>query len=314
MEFIEKINRLSKLSLPFITICDFLMNECIVCELADAENEGIFFEFGCLEDHKKDPSIKGGVLSKEPPPFEEYKKKFDLVIEEIKRGNVYLLNLCCKSEIRSNLSLEEIYRYAKAPFKLYLKDRFVSFTPEPFVSIKGDRITTNPMKGTINANIKDAKELLLGNKKELAEHVMVVDLLRNDLGRVAREIRVDEFRYVERVNSVLQSSSKISGKLNRPLKGNLGDILAALLPAGSISGTPKISALNIIKRVEGFERGFFSGVCGVYNGEEFRSFVLIRFVEKEGGKLYYKSGGGITLDSDVYAEYNEMCEKIYLPI
>jgi len=276
--------------------------------------EGIFFEFGCLEGCEKGLSIKKSKLSKEPPPFEEYKKKFNLIIEEIKEGNVYLLNLCCKSEIRSDLSLEEIYRYAKAPFKLYLKDRFVSFTPEPFVSIKDDRITTNPMKGTINANIKNAKELLLGSKKELAEHIMIVDLLRNDLGRVAREIKVDEFRYIERVNDILQSSSKISGKLNKPLKGNLGDILATLLPAGSISGTPKISAVNIIKKVEGFERGFFSGVCGVYDGEEFRSFVLIRFVEQEEGRLYYKSGGGITLDSDVLGEYNEMCEKIYFPI
>lgn len=314
MEFVEKINNFSKHGIPFITICDFSMDECIVCELGDAQKKGIFFEFGCLEGYEKGLSIKKAKLLKEPPPFDEYRKKFDFIIDEIKNGNVYLLNLCCKSEIKTDLSLEEIYRYAKAPFKLYLKDRFVSFTPEPFVSIKGDRITTNPMKGTINANIKNAKELLLGSEKELAEHVMIVDLLRNDLGRVARGIKVDEFRYVERVNDILQSSSKISGKLNMPLKGNLGDILAALLPAGSISGTPKISALNIIKKVEGFERGFFSGVCGVYDGEEFRSFVLIRFVEQEGDKLYYKSGGGITLDSDVLGEYNEMCEKIYFPI
>jgi len=93
----------------------------------------------------------------------------------------------------------------------------------------------------------------------------------------------------------------------------MGDILLSLLPAGSISGAPKIKTLEIIKEVESYRRGFFTGVFGYFDGEQLDSAVMIRFIEQNPNQLIYKSGGGITIDSNVSLEYQEMLEKVYLP-
>jgi len=157
----------------------------------------------------------------------------------------------------------------------------------------------------------------LANEKEMAEHVMIVDLLRNDLSIVAKNVEVKKFRYIQKINAgekeLLQVSSHICGELSKNWRDHLGDILKALLPAGSISGAPKKSTLDIIDEVEKYERGFFSGIFGIFDGKSFDSGVMIRFVEKNADAYIYKSGGGITLDSDAYLEYQEMQDKIYLP-
>ena len=151
----------------------------------------------------------------------------------------------------------------------------------------------------------------------MAEHTMVVDLLRNDLSIVAKEVKVEDFRYVQKIDSgekkLLQVSSHISGSIGSDWHERIGDILKSLLPAGSISGAPKKSTLKIIQDIEGYNRGYFSGVFGVYDGESFDSGVMIRFVEKTKNGYIYKSGGGITLDSDSKLEYNELLDKVYLP-
>jgi para-aminobenzoate synthetase component 1 len=108
-------------------------------------------------------------------------------------------------------------------------------------------------------------------------------------------------------------SSHISGNLQENWQESVGTILKALLPAGSISGAPKRSTLEIIDQVEEYERGFFSGVFGVFDGESLDSGVMIRFIEKTSQGYIYKSGGGITLDSDVDSEYRELLDKIYFP-
>ena len=173
------------------------------------------------------------------------------------------------------------------------------------------------MKGTIDSSFVNAKETILKNEKEMAEHVMVVDLLRNDLSIKAKNVNVESFRYIEEIQAgaknLLQVSSHISGELQSDWHENLGSILETLLPAGSISGAPKKSTLEIIEAVEGYDREYFSGVFGVYDGESFDSGVMIRFIQNKDSSLVYKSGGGITLDSDAMQEYNEMLDKIYLP-
>jgi para-aminobenzoate synthetase component 1 len=108
-------------------------------------------------------------------------------------------------------------------------------------------------------------------------------------------------------------SSKITAKLPTHWQDNIGTLLSQLLPAGSITGTPKKSTVNIINEVENFERDFYTGVFGVFDGKSLRSGVMIRFIEKENETLYYKSGGGITIDSDAKSEYEELIDKIYLP-
>ena len=252
-----------------------------------------------------------------PVSKQRYQKAFESIKEEIKKGNTYLINLTFPSKLEIDYSLEEIYTYSDAKFKLLFKDKFVCFTPERFVKIKDNTIFTHPMKGTIDATIPNAKEKILSNEKEMAEHTMVVDLLRNDLSMVAKAVRVEKFRYVESIKAgereLLQVSSKIKGELGDDWQSRIGDILCTLLPAGSITGTPKKSTIDIIHKVEGYDRGFYSGVFGVFDGKSLDSAVMIRYIEKKGDRLYYKSGGGITIDSDLDAEYREMCEKIYVP-
>ena len=173
------------------------------------------------------------------------------------------------------------------------------------------------MKGTIDANLPNAKAQILSNKKEMSEHVMIVDLMRNDLGIIGEDVTVEDFRYVDKIEAgdkeLLQVSSKITAKLPNNWNNELGTLLKQILPAGSISGTPKKSTLEIIEHVEDYARGFYTGVFGIFDGECFLSSVMIRFIDKEGDQLFYKSGGGITIDSDAKSEYAELVDKVYLP-
>ena len=109
-------------------------------------------------------------------------------------------------------------------------------------------------------------------------------------------------------------SSEISGKLKPRLQKKIGSIMKKILPAGSILGAPKPKTLEIILEAENHERGLYTGVCGWFDGENLDSCVMIRFIEKENGKLFFKSGGGITHLSNFADEYQEMKNKIYVPI
>lgn len=257
-------------------------------------------------------------LTKQPINFKNYKIKFDKIQNHINNGNSYLLNLTSKTSIKVNAQLKDIYNVANAKFKLYYKDKFICFSPERFIQIENNKISTYPMKGTIDANIKNAEDILLNDKKELAEHTMVVDLLRNDLSIISSNVKVEKFRYCEKIKAgdkeLLQISSKITGKLKNDWENNIGNIITSLLPAGSITGTPKKKTVEIIKDVEQYERNYFTGIFGVYDGKTLDSGVMIRFIEKDkDGNLTYKSGGGITSDSNSKKEYQEMCDKIYIP-
>jgi para-aminobenzoate synthetase component I len=163
-----------------------------------------------------------------------------------------------------------------------------------------------------------AKEKILADKKELAEHVTIVDLIRNDLSQVASQVDVTRFRYVEEVRTgsknLLQVSSEICGQLDAGYQNHLGDILLKLLPAGSVSGAPKPKTLEIIKDVEGEDRGFYTGVFGYFDGEKLDSGVMIRFIERRAGKYFYRSGGGITTQSVAESEYQEAIDKVYVPV
>lgn len=219
---------------------------------------------------------------------------------------------------------------------------FVCFSPETFVRIKGGRIYSYPMKGTLDASLPNAEKLLMEDRKEAAEHATIVDLIRNDLSRVAEDVRVDKYRYVDVLHTnkgdILQTSSEISGRLPEDYPHHLGEILDAQLPAGSITGAPKDKTMQIIQEAEGYDRGFYTGIMGIYDQGELNSAVMIRFIEeetspvdfeadgeknfkanegkkpKESRKLYFKAGGGITSKSDCRREYEEVIQKIYLPI
>ena len=314
MNSFEYINQLAKKREPFLFVSDFLAKDVEVYPLSTLSEENISYS---IKESKILKKSNIDSLLKTPLPFENYQDKFEKVLEHIKAGNCYLLNLTQPTKIKLNLSLQEIYNTTQAEYKLYYKDKFVCFSPEKFIQISNNTINTFPMKGTIDASLPNAKEKILSDSKEMAEHVMVVDLLRNDLSVVSTNVRVKEFRYITKLTTnekdLLQVSSHISGDLEENWYERLGDILQSVLPAGSISGTPKKKTLEIIQEIEEYERGFFSGVFGVYDGESFDSGVMIRFIEKTDEGFIYKSGGGITLDSYVEDEYNELLSKIYLP-
>ena len=308
---ITKLNTLTKNGTPFLVISDFEADKLLIYTIDELQHEDIEFSMS--------PSITSSPtpLLKYPISLESYKKGFDKIIEHIKKGETYLLNYTCTTPIETPLTLKEIYTKAHAKFKLRYKNEFVCFSPERFIQIQENTISTYPMKGTIDANIEDAEATVLADEKELAEHIMVVDLLRNDLGIVAKEIKVKKFRYVEKLETgsktLLQVSSHITGTLHNTWRNNFGMLFKKLLPAGSITGTPKRSTVRIIKEIEDHQRGFFTGVFGYFDGHNFESAVMIRFIEKHDDKLVYKSGGGITLESSCAKEYQEMLDKIYIP-
>jgi len=313
----ETINRLGSSRTPFLFVISYDKQKIFAKPLDSLESD-ICYK---LEDWRNYPiqkRTKPYTLAKFPVDFAHYRHTIETVQEEIRSGNTYLLNLTFETPVETNLTLKEIFTWAQAKFKLYFKGEFICFSPERFVEIEGCTIATYPMKGTIDATLPNAKKAILHNEKEMAEHVMIVDLMRNDLGMVSTDVKVETFRYTDTIRAgnkpLLQVSSKITAKLPEDWHTHLGTILKTLTPAGSITGTPKKRTVEIINAVENYARGFYTGIFGIYNGTNLRSAVMIRFMEEREGKLYYKSGGGITIDSDARSEYEELIDKIYLPL
>ncbi|MBN2721432.1 MAG: aminodeoxychorismate synthase component I [Campylobacterales bacterium] len=316
LEGIKTLNNLGACKIPFLFIISYDKQNIFASSLDELDND-ILYKLGSMRNYLPVKLSKPYYLKRDLIDFKQYKKAFDQVIEEIRAGNTYLLNLTFRTPIETDLSLYEIFSVSKAEYKLYFKDKFICFSPEKFISIEDNTISTYPMKGTIDASLPNAAKQILANEKEMAEHTMIVDLMRNDLGMVANDIKVEKFRYIDSIKAgdekLLQVSSHITGKLLSDWHSQIGNILDSLTPAGSISGTPKKSTIDIIRKIENYDREWYTGVFGIYDGKSLRSAVIIRYIEKENGKLYYKSGGGITLDSNCASEYEEMARKIYFP-
>ena len=308
------INSLASKREPFLFIISYDKSK-IYAKPLSALSGDIAYSFNCNDRINLN---KKSTLKKYPIEYKDYLKAFNQVIEEIKRGNTYLLNLTFKTKIDTNLTLADIFAQAKAPYKLLIGDEFVCFSPECFIKIKDNIISTYPMKGTIDASLPNAKERILSDIKETAEHTMIVDLMRNDLNMVGVNTRVPKFRYIDKIKAgdkeLLQVSSIVEAKLSSNWYENLGDILDKLLPAGSITGTPKQKTIEIINNLEPSSRGLYTGIFGVFDGKDLQSAVMIRAITKEKNTLYYHSGGGITIDSNPKLEYQELLDKVYLPL
>lgn len=312
-ELVETMDRKSTAKEPFCFFIDYELKNSFIGSQEDAHKLGIFFDFS-----GNFKSIgKPFTFSKDIQKFEDYQVKFDLVQNELKAGNSFLVNLTQETKIDTNVSLKEIFESANARYKLLYKDEFVVFSPETFIKIIDQKIYSFPMKGTQKDNSENAKELLIQNAKENAEHATIVDLIRNDLSKIAHPINVEKYKYVEKVKThegnLWQMSSIISGEISEPYQSKIGSILKELLPAGSITGAPKKATCKIIQEAEGYKRGFYTGIMGIFDGENLDSAVMIRFIEKRDGQLYFKSGGGITVFSQAEKEYSELNDKIYLP-
>lgn len=258
-------------------------------------------------------------FAKSPIPYQRYKEAFDVVSAGLHRGDSYLTNLTVQTPITTDLSLEEILLVSNAPYGLLLPGRLVCFSPECFVRVdEHGVIATHPMKGTISASVPNAEQHIMDDAKERDEHNTVVDLLRNDIGIVADEVRVSRFRYITHLvtnqGEILQVSSEVIGKLHDDYRENLGEIICAMLPAGSVSGAPKQATLQLIARAEQNKRGYYTGVFGYFDGVQLDSAVMIRYIEEIDGRYYFRSGGGITVNSDSVSEYQEVIDKVYLPV
>ena len=316
-EMISQINHFSTLQIPFLFIIDFKGESGYVIQQNTMDDDFVRFSSnGLVQNHNSLLNTIEWHIT--PPSLSNYQVKFDYVVKQIRLGNSFLTNLTQPSLIETNLSLLDFYNRGSAKYKLWLKDQFVLLSPETFIKIEGQKISAFPMKGTIDASITNAKEQILNDPKEKAEHATIVDLIRNDLSLVAEEVEVKRYRYVEKLTTnqqdLLQVSSEISGKLPNYFHSKLGDILFTLLPAGSISGAPKSKTLAIIEAAEDYDRGFYTGVCGFFDGKNLDSAVMIRFIEQQEEQLIFKSGGGITAQSDLKKEYEELIQKVYVPI
>lgn len=306
------MDQLGSARTSFLFVIDFGADNGLVVPLDQLTDE---IQFSINEK----PDLYEGEIRfyKQPIEFELYKKQFDMAQEGFSKG-LKVINLCCETPVRVNLELEEIFRFASARYKLLWKDRFVCFSPEIFVKIINGKIFSYPMKGTIDASIPEAAKKILTNPKEQKEHKKVVDLICEDLKKVSNSVKVNRFRYLDEIHTInktlLQVSSEIEGQLNKEYQTQIGSIFEKLLPAGSICGVPKQLSVDLIRVTEIMDRNFYTGVFGVFDGKNLDSSVLIRFIEKTKDGLVYKSGGGITEKSIAVNEYNEMIDKVYVPV
>jgi para-aminobenzoate synthetase component 1 len=314
-DFATKMNAFGKTKKPFIFFVNFSCTKFYFFEPSDLEKENIKIDFSNFSQQLKPSKIK--LKISQPISKKEYANQFDKIKREILFGNSYLCNLTSETKIEFAESLSILYDKINAPYKILFKDEWLCFSPETFVKIEKGQISTFPMKGTIDSCLPNAAETLLHDEKELAEHYTIVDLLRNDLSLVAENVRVEKFRYLDEIKALnktlLQASSKIVADLPNDYLENLGTIFCKLLPAGSISGAPKKKTVEIIKETETYRRNFYTGVAGFFDGEKLNSCVLIRFIEKTNDGFVYKSGGGITHQSEMEKEYEELLNKIYVP-
>jgi para-aminobenzoate synthetase component 1 len=253
---------------------------------------------------------------------EEYIKAVDRVREYIAAGDVFQVNLSQRFEADLKIPPYELYKRLRmvnpAPFASYLNFQgvtIVSASPERFLKVQGDLVETRPIKGTRPRGkdpVEDERlaQELTHSTKDRAENVMIVDLERNDLGRVCRygTVKVAELAILETFPTVFHLTSTVVGRLRRG-KGNI-DLLKATFPGGSITGAPKVRAMEIIDELEPTKRSVYTGSIGYlsFNGNLDINIVIRTFLIKE-GKAYFQVGGGIIYDSDSESEYMETLDK-----
>lgn len=319
-ELKKRMNDLGRSRTPFVWGADYDCRRGFVVDNPHSPDCGILWDVrgrgnshGCQPHSEALPHMR--VVAQ--PERIAYGRMFDTVMAGLRRGDSFLANLTARTEVECQCGLDTIFRYAKAPYKLLLPNEFVCFSPEPFVRISGNRISTYPMKGTADASLPDAESLLMENYKEMCEHYTIVDLMRNDLNSVSRDVRVERFRYLERIatsrGEIFQTSSEVTGVLPEGKEFDFGDIILPMLPAGSITGAPKEATVSLIGCAEDSPRGWYTGVFGYFDGEEMESAVMIRCIQRgDDGRLYFHSGGGITVNSNCEEEYEELIAKVYL--
>lgn len=258
---------------------------------------------------------------------EDYIKSVNNLKEQIQRGDIYEINFCQEFysdqvEIDDPIAIySAINQVTKAPFSAYLQqdDLFVFCgSPERFIQKKGNKIISQPIKGTAPRGLTEIEDLELKNRllhdpKERSENVMIVDLVRNDLSKIAKDgsVKVDELFGVYSFDTVHQLISTISCEL--PEEVDFSTIIKATFPMGSMTGAPKISAMKLSEEYESFKRGLYSGTIGyILPNGDFDFNVVIRTLLYNASSKYLSCGvgGAITINSDAEKEYQECETKV----
>ena len=275
-------------------------------------------------EFKEEKLIKNTVLSKFYSHFSkgDYLNAIKRTIDYIIEGDVYITNLTQRLEIKSKKNPLSVFAYLRkfnpSPFGSYLDYgdfEVVSASPERFIRMENGIIKTRPIKGTRKrgSTLEEdeiLKKELANSEKDKSELLMIVDLERNDLHRICelKSVKVEELFEVETYSTVFHLVSTIKGKLQEKYK--FVDLLRATFPGGSITGAPKIRAMEIIDELEKTRRDLYTGSIGYisFNGDCDLNIVIRTAIHKE-GKYYLGVGGGITCESDLEFEYEETLQK-----
>jgi anthranilate synthase component 1 len=264
-----------------------------------------------------EPSSSVGGEVVRTPERAEHERRVARVQEHIRRGDAFQVVLSQRAERPTSATPLAVYRALRrinpSPylFLLELGDlALVGSSPETHVKVEGTRASLNPIAGTTARGEGDA-ERLLTSAKDRAEHVMLVDLGRNDLSRVCvpGTVKVERFLEPERFSHVTHLVSEVAGELQDGVTPF--DVLRATFPAGTVSGAPKVRAMQIISELEGYRRGTYAGVVGYHlPGVGLDTCIAIRTVRLRDGRAYLQAGGGIVADSDPADEHQECLNKL----
>ena len=261
-------------------------------------------------------------LNKSFENIDNYKQKIEQIKSYLYNGDVYQINYTQPLIFDFNQNTLDLYmqikQEANPEFGFYLDindSQFLSFSPEKFFIKKNSSISSYPIKGTIQRinNIqKDLEQIkLLSNSlKDKAEHLMIVDLLRNDIGKISSfgTVNVNNLFNIKTFETIHHMESEIKGTIPKDIKES--DIIKALFPGGSITGAPKYRAMQIIDELENYHRGLYTGCLGTINANGNMDFnICIRTMTISDNKAIYPVGGGIVWDSQADLEYNEAKEK-----
>ena len=271
------------------------------------------------EDEKKDIEFKFNTSREE---FIDNAKKAK---EHIFAGDIFQIVLSQRMTSRTEKSFLEIYRRLReenpSPYMFlidYESYQVIGSSPESLVSVKGNKVMTNPIAGTRKRGETpeiDSKleEELMKDEKELAEHVMLVDLGRNDIGKISKigTVEVNDFMKVEKFSHVMHITTKVVGEIND--SEDCFDALAACLPAGTVSGAPKIRAMELIEEIEKIKRGIYAGAVGYFSyGGDMDMCIAIRTLILKDNIAYLQAGAGIVYDSVPEKEFEEIQSKLFV--
>lgn len=260
---------------------------------------------------------RAGGATVRTPDREEHLRRVRVAQEHIRRGDAFQIVLSQRAQRPTPATALAVYRALRrinpSPYLFLLEldgIALVGSSPETHVKVEGRRASLNPIAGTTARGDGDAARLL-SSDKDRAEHVMLVDLGRNDLSRVCApgSVRVERFQEPERFSHVTHLVSEVAGELREGVTAF--DALRATFPAGTVSGAPKVRAMQIISELEGYRRGTYAGVVGYHlPGVALDTCIAIRTVVLRDGVAYLQAGGGITVESDPEAEHLECLNKL----